>query len=86
MELLPYQEVTLIIGALIVAWISYKRRGWMSVLVWLQIAVYYALVLFDALSQDTRHIYGRINMLAIMSSEIAPYIMARFMFWRENRR
>lgn len=73
-------------GALACAFVSYKRRGWMAVVVWLQIFVYYILVSMQVLPADTRHIYGRINILAIMSTEVIPWLMARISFWLEYGR
>jgi hypothetical protein len=81
-----WQEWLLMAGALVCAFIAYKRCGWMAVVVWLQIFLYYVLVSMQVLTAETRHIYGRINILAIMSTEVIPYVMARLSFWLEFRR
>lgn len=69
-----YYEILLTVFALVCCYIAFKRRFYFSMIIWLLIALYYVLVYQDALSSETRHLYGRVNTLLIMLSEIIPYL------------
>lgn len=75
MSLPWYYDLVLMLLAVYCGYIAFKRRYFFSMVIWILIGLYYVLVYQNALSSETRHLYGRINILLIMLSEVIPYTM-----------
>lgn len=71
---LPWFYLFMIFCSAISAHSAHHTKRWMAVAVWLNIALYYALVELGDLTSATIHLYGRVNILLLALSEIVPFI------------